>query len=170
MREVIVLALQEKLLLFVDGQKSPLFGERRPVRNEDKTWQRILENINVAPSEITMLVIYEKLDGALLSRIAKFLSDIHTLKLIDLFSLTSSLVALHGVKNFIFCGCLTQTDNQGKRTWEYAEEKINLPEIAPADVFSQIPSIEKLHSSLNECRRNLARNSNKIKSLQKKLS
>ena len=170
MREVIVLTLQERLLLFVDGQQSPLFGERRPVRNEDKTWQRILENINVSPSEITMLIIYEKFDGEFLSRIAKFLSDIYILKLTDLFSMTSSLVALHEMKNFIFCGCITQIDNQGKRTWKYVEDKINLPEISPADVFSQVPSIEKLNNSLNECRRNLARNTNKIKSLQKKLS
>lgn len=171
MHEVILISLRGRLKVFVDGSQMFLYGELKPVPDEDKNWQRITNNLNVSPQEISLLLLCDKTTDELLMRVTKFFSGVSNFRLTDLRSVTEIIAALHDTKAFIFCGCATRFGENGD--WQCGftddfDDTTDMRKLSFANVFSFLPAVATLKKEFGTCQRNFARVNNKLKSLQKK--
>ena len=171
MHEVMIISLQDKLKLFDAGGQIFLYGESKAVADEDKTWQRITGNINIAPQELSILFLYDKFKIASINRIAKFFPDVNTLRMTDINSAAKILSLLHGKDEFIFCGAAIRFDKAGEMHCEYTEDADikGLRRLSFEEIFSQEETINSLKKKLKDSQRNATRAENKLKTLQKKL-
>lgn len=171
MHEVILIFLRGRLKVFVDGRQMFLYGELKPVPDEDKNWQRIMNNLNVSPKEISLLLLCDKMTDDLLMRITKFLSGINKFRLTDLNSVTKIIAALYDTKAFMFCGCAVRFGENGEWQCDFTDDfddTTDMKKLSFANVFSFLPAVVTLKKELGNCQRNFARVNNKLKSLQKK--
>ena len=76
MHEVILIFLRGRLKVFVNGNQMFLYGELKPVPDDDKNWQRILDNLNVPPKEISLLLMCDETTDGLLTHVRKTFSGI----------------------------------------------------------------------------------------------
>lgn len=165
LHKVIIIALQGKLKLFDENGQVLLYGESKAIVDEDKSWQRIVDNLNFAPQKLSLLVVYDKLTDALMIRIPKFFSGVNSLRLTDVKSLATCLSLLHAEKNFVFCGTVARFDRQGALSCEYTEEtSINgLTKLPFKEIFSQEETLRALKKSL-------VLKENQLKTLRKKMN
>ncbi len=163
LHEVIIISLQGKLKLFDESGQVFLYGENKAVVDEDKSWQRIISNLNLAPQNLSVLVLYEKVTAELLNRIAKFFSGVNMLRLTDIKSLATCLYVLHGRKEFVFCGTVARFDKQGDLICKYTEDTAidGLTILSFKKVFSQEEDLRSLKKQLWNAE-------NKFKTLYKK--
>lgn len=169
MHEVILISLRGRLKVFVDGNPMFLYGELKPVTDEDKNWQRIMNNLNVSPKEISLLLLCDKMTDDLLRRITKFLSGINNFRLTNLRSVTEIINALHDAKAFMFCGCAVRFGENGE--WQCGftddfDDTTDMKKISFANIFSFLPAVITLKKKLVDCQRNFAYVNNKLKRFQ----
>ena len=168
MHEAIVIYLQCKVKILLDGESVCLFGESGPVPDENKYWQRAIENINIAPQDMNLLILYDCLTHRLLECIDEYLLEMKEVRIMPLAVAARYMKALYGTRSFEACGILFKENDDGW-SFEYIRDCLLRQHDSFSKLFSPLTSIEDIQRELTESKKNIARTNNKLKSLQKKL-
>ena len=170
MHKAIVIFLEGKIKFFLDSLQMSLYGEKNPVKDDEKCWQRIMENSNASPQDLEFLLLYDCRTTSLMERISNYLSDVKILRIINLTAVADFLSVLHGAEKFVSCGCFFERGENKEWRIEFLPvgDEGDFIQLSFDQLFSPLSDIENLQKNLSESQRNLARSNNRLKSLQKK--